>query len=147
MAKILDRVDYVLMQNTREFTNPYVMEVKKPYCIGLPLKLEIQKDAESIEDYMRSLANGECLAKVPGYSVFFLPAGTLTGLQATPEEMKAALEGMAKFYLEDYIEKHKHPFRRSEEGYISGTDEAIGRRFKEMKEARRAARRAQQEEE
>lgn len=147
MAKIFDKVDYVLLQNTKEFDNPFVMEVKKPYCIGRPIKLEIGKDDEDIEELMQSLANGKTLAKVKGFSVFFLPAGTFTGLQATEEEMKAALEGMAQFYLEDHIQKHKHPFRRCEEGYVPGTDEAMGRKFKELKAARRAARQAEESEE
>ena len=139
MAKVLYNVEYVILQNSREFTNPYIMQVAQPYCIGLPLKID-QRDTDQIEDLMKALANGDCLAKVPGYSVFILPKGTFTGMKATEEQMKEALKGMAQFYLETHIETHKGAFRRSLEGYVEGTIEAEGRKFKALREARRKAR-------
>lgn len=139
MAKILQDVDYVILQNSRAFTNPYIMQVEQPYCIGLPIKID-QRNTEDIEVLMKSMANGDCLAKVPGYSVFILPKGTFTGMQTTEEQMKEALEGMAKFYLETHIESHKGAFRRSLEGYVEGTIEAEGRKFKALREAMRKTR-------
>lgn len=136
MAKVLYNVDYVILQNSRDFTNPYIMQVAQPYCIGLPLKLD-QRNTEGIDALMKSLAEGDCLAKVPGYSVFIIPKGTFTGMQATEEQMKEALEGMAQFYLETHIETHKGAFRRSLEGYVEGTIEAEGRKFKALRERRK----------
>lgn len=144
MAKCLEGTEFVQLARPND-DNIYFMQVREPHFIGLMVGIN-QKDTDEIERFMLQLANGDTLAKVKGYSVFMLPAGTLDGEKIDPEEAKSVLSGMAGFALKEKMGTREGRYLRYKEGVNMDAVLEKGRYYKELRQARRAARMAQEEE-
>lgn len=142
MAKCLEGLEFVQISKAGE-TGSMVMQVSYPHIIG-SLVFIAQEKQDEIENFMRSLANGETLAKVKGYSIFVLPGGTLDRENVAPGKMKDILEQMAGYMSSDILPGRESRYNKFKEDYqrrprLSQSRED-NRRFKEMRLARKAAR-------
>ena len=131
MKKQLAR--FVMLYNS-ELPKTLIMETTPPYFITQPLTIP-KNDTESVEEIISDIANNRRIAvKIPGYTIFLFPWGSLLGTLLEPEDAKATLRDMADFFKAAHIGKNKHPNRRYEEGVPDDIDEQRGRFFKALKE-------------
>lgn len=122
---------FVILQNPAEITNTLIMETRPPFvvvkAVGIP-----KKDAERVEAMLADIANGRKAAvKVPGFTVFLTPIGSLGGGRLEPEAATPTLREMAGFYLEAVAARRRHKLRVYEEGVPDDIDERNGRRIRE----------------
>lgn len=113
MAKCLEGLDYVLISKAGE-TGTIVMQVSYPHIVGRLVFID-QRNPEDIEPFMRSMANGDVLAKLKGYSIFVLPGGTLDRATIDPERTRAVLKEMAGYVLDEILPVRLSRYRRFQE--------------------------------
>lgn len=111
-----------------------VLDTRPPYIVGSPYCIP-KKDADRVDDFLTSMANGRVVAaKIPGYTIFMTLWGSLQHrLPDTPDEARALLREMGDFYKATALAKNKHKSRIYEEGVPDDIDEQRGRYFKELK--------------
>lgn len=125
---------FVLLQNREEEISGIVMETVSPYFMGRAYEIP-KKETERVEEFMSGIVNGRELgAKVPGYTIFMIPYGTLDNERLDDEEALSVLRDMAEYYARDVISKKRHRSRIYQEGVPDDIDERNGRIIREARE-------------
>lgn len=143
MAKYLEGLEFIQLVKPGG-ADTTIMQVSRPHVVGRVAFID-QRDVDEVERFMLQLANGATLAKVPGYSIFVLPGGTLDNAPATSEEVVSVLRSMSQYILFDIVGEKKGRWLRYQEGVNMDAEMEKGRYYRDMKRARRAAKLAQDE--
>lgn len=131
MKKKLPR--FVLLKNTEELSNVLVLETRPPFFIASPYCIA-KKDSGRVEEMLAGIANERIRAvKVPGYTVFLMPYGTLSGENVSGAETIETMREMAEFYSRQALEVNKHKNRIYQEDMPDNIDEENGRRIRAAK--------------
>lgn len=124
---------FVLLRNTEELSNVLVMETTPPFFMATPYCVQ-KKDVAQVEKMLSDIANERISAvKVPGYTVFLMPYGTLFGGSLSPAEAVLTMREMAEFYSRQALEVNKHKNRIYQEDVPDNIDEENGRRIRAAK--------------
>ncbi len=110
-----------------------MMETRPPFVLARAICIP-KKDTGRVEEMLADMANGRRTAvKVPGYTVFIVPAGTLSRSILPEEEITALLRELAEFWVEAVASRKKHKIRIYEEGVPDDIDEINGRKIRAAK--------------
>lgn len=110
-----------------------VLETTPPFFVGKVYAIP-KRHTERVEQMMADMANDRTpAAKVPGYTAFLVPGGSLTGERLEPDELKETLRDMAHFYGSVGVVRNKHKFRQCQEDVPDNIDEINGRKITEAK--------------
>lgn len=110
-----------------------MMETRPPFVLARAICIP-KKSEERVEEMLADMANGRRTAvKVPGYTVFIVPAGTLSRGVLSDDELEPLLRDMAEFWVEAVAVRKKHKIRLYQEGVPDDVDEINGRKIREAK--------------
>ena len=125
---------FVFLTNPTEGVSDVILETKSPFFMakvyGIP-----KRETEKVEKMMSDIANDRTTAvKMPGFTIFLTPAGSLNGYILPKKEAVAKLRDMAEFYRVNGFEKKKHRHRQFQEDVPDDIDSINGRRIRQAKE-------------
>ena len=122
---------FVTVKNTEDLSSVLVLETREPFFLGIPYGIP-KKNEEKVEQMLSDIANGRTGAvKVPGYTIFMCPYGTLTGERMEEGRARDTLMEMAEFYAEQVLSTSIHKNRIYQEGVADDVDERYGGMLKE----------------
>lgn len=82
------------------------------------------KSEEENERMLSEIANGRSIgARVPGHSIFIMPANTISGRRMETSEAVATLREMALFFLKDRIPYNPGRYRNNRDGHANWSKE------------------------
>ena len=125
---------FVFLTNPTEGVSDVILETLPPFFMakvyGIP-----KKEEERVEQMMSDIANDRTTAvKVPGFTIFLTPAGSLNGTILPKKEAVDKLRDMAEFYLTNGFEKKKHRHRQFQEGVPDDIDSINGRKIRQARD-------------
>lgn len=124
---------FVLVSNPDEGLTNVVMETRPPYFLGKAFGIP-KKNIDDVEQMMADIANDRTTAaKVPGFTIFMTPYGSLNGERLPDEQARATLRDMAAFYKETAIERKKGKNRIYQEDVPDDIDVINGHKIREAK--------------
>ena len=124
---------FVILTNPDENFNNVVMETRPPFFLGKVYCIP-KKEVDAVEQMMADLANERTTAvKLPGYTIFLVASGTLTGMGLEPEQAKPILREMADFYKSAAIDRKRGKNRLYQEGVPEDLDRINGQKIREAK--------------
>lgn len=147
MAKYLEGLEFIqLVQPGTSDTT--LMQMSRPHLVGRVAFID-QKDVDEVERFMLQLANGATMAKVPGYSIFLLPGGTLDNESTSKEETISVLRRMAQYTLFEFVKAREHRCLRYKDGIdVDAAKAAQSEKsyyYSRLRKAKKAAKLAQDE--
>lgn len=122
---------FLFVSNPDEGVFDVILETKPPYFLGKVYGIPKKEEAR-VEAMLSDIANDRTTAvKIPGFTMFLTPYGSLTGEMIPRQEAIATLRDMAVFYVEQGFERKKHKHRIYQEDVPDDIDEQNGIRIKQ----------------
>ncbi len=125
---------FVYISNPDEGLSDVILETTPPFFLGKVYGIP-KKDKARVEQMMSDIANDRTTAvKLPGFTIFLTPYGSLQGWRMEREKAVATLRDMANFYRSGIIERKKHKHRQYQEDVPDDIDEQNGRKIAEARD-------------
>lgn len=124
---------FTFISNPDDGLQESVLETIPPFFVGKVYAIP-KRHTEKVEAMLADMANDRTpAAKVPGYTAFLVPGGTLTGERLGESKLRQTLRDMALFYGTVGVARNKHKFRQCQEDVPDDVDEINGRKIAEAK--------------
>lgn len=124
---------FVFVSNPDENLTDVILETVPPFFLGKAYGIP-KKEEDRVEQMMSDIANGRTTAvKLPGFTIFLTPYGSLTGEKLPTEQAMTTLRDMAEFYRAGIIERKKHRHRQYQEDVPDDIDRINGEKIREAK--------------
>ena len=125
---------FVFLSNPTEGVTDVILETTPPFFMGKVYGIP-KKEEDRVEKMLSDIANDRTTAvKIPGFTIFLTPAGSLNGYTLPKQEAVAKLREMADFYVANGFEKKKHRHRQYQEGVPDDIDTINGKKIRRARD-------------
>lgn len=109
---------YYLIEH-KDVSHQLMVLDSKTLLVGYPYVLN-HDETDKINQFLQQIANGENIAKVPGYSIFFTVKFCMIKERYPDDLIKTILNNMAQFYLEYRVQEKPGKYYKSRDDYYPG---------------------------